>query len=155
MGLGPFWVIFVSICPALINYDRSSPLNGLRGAALVTFVKTRCGSGEGHRTSRVVQDGQGAGGGVPSSSQPVTAPAVHNSATRPTFSRTIPVRTPQSASRTDEFKSEMSQPRCADPRSYQRRYRVISASLSFIYTLLEYCYRVFVFVGGERRTHGQ
>ena len=45
-SLGPFWVIFVSICPALINYDRSSPPNGLRGAALVTFVKTRCGSGE-------------------------------------------------------------------------------------------------------------
>ena len=45
-SLGPFWVIFVSICPALINYDRSSPPNGLRGAALVTFVKPRCGSGE-------------------------------------------------------------------------------------------------------------
>ena len=45
-SLGPFWVIFVSICPALINYDRSSPPNGLRGAALVTFVKTRCGSGD-------------------------------------------------------------------------------------------------------------
>ena len=46
-SLGPFWVIFVSICPALINYDRSSPPNGLRGAALVTFVQTRCGSGDG------------------------------------------------------------------------------------------------------------
>ena len=45
-SLGPFWVIFVSICPALINYDRASPPNGLRGAALVTFLKTRCGSGE-------------------------------------------------------------------------------------------------------------
>ena len=45
-SLGPFWVIFVSICPALINYNRASPPNGLRGAALVTFLKTRCGSGE-------------------------------------------------------------------------------------------------------------
>ena len=45
-SLGPFWVIFVSICPALINYDRASPPNGLRGAALVTFLKTRCGSGD-------------------------------------------------------------------------------------------------------------
>ena len=36
------------------------------------------------------------------------------------FSRTIPVRTPQSASRTEESKSWMSQPRRADPRSYQR-----------------------------------
>ena len=34
------------------------------------------------------------------------------------FSRTIPVRTPQSASRTEVSKSWMSQPRRADPRSY-------------------------------------
>ena len=34
------------------------------------------------------------------------------------FSRTIPVRTPQSASRTEESMSWMSQPRRADPRSY-------------------------------------
>ena len=47
-SLGPFWAIFVSICPALINYNRASPPNGLRGAALVTFLKTRCGSGEEH-----------------------------------------------------------------------------------------------------------
>jgi len=45
-SLGPFWVIFVSICPALINYDRASAPNGLRGAALVTFLKARCGSGD-------------------------------------------------------------------------------------------------------------
>ena len=40
------------------------------------------------------------------------------------FSRTIPVRTPQSASRTEESKSWMSQPRRADPRSYLRQGRV-------------------------------
>ena len=44
--MGPFSVIFVSICPALINYDRASPPNGLCGAALVTFLKARCGSGD-------------------------------------------------------------------------------------------------------------
>ena len=53
-SLGPFWVIFVSICPALINYDRSSPPNGLRGAALVTFVKTRCGSGDKNTTEKTM-----------------------------------------------------------------------------------------------------
>ena len=42
-----------------------------------------------------------------------------NSSLRPrSFSRTIPVRTPQSASRTEESKVWMSQPRRADPRSY-------------------------------------
>ena len=51
------------------------------------------------------------------------------------FSRTIPVRTPQSASRTEESKSWMSQPRRADPRSYllpdRDRAYVHSSSLSW------------------------
>ena len=45
-----------------------------------------------------------------------------NSSLRPrSFSRTIPVRTPQSASRTEKSKVWMSQPRRADPRSYLKQ----------------------------------